>query len=193
MLKTNNHSKKMYAVVLGLVVATITSCGDLFREEPEINISSFTVMPEVVAAATAAQPKSIMISYKVEASTGHYDLVWLVALFDAVLETTGSAAETSQFKPPYENRRAEFLAASYSCADNGCLGTEVVAKCDYRFVIPAPGGDQNRSREISCGNSTPIRLAPGKYRWFAVADTAAGKEITLVLAQSRANGVITLE
>jgi hypothetical protein len=110
-----------------------------------------------------------------------------------MLATTGSAAETSSFLPPYENSREKFLAATNSCKSSSCVGAEIVTKCEYRIVAPARGSDQTLIREISCDDSIALKFAPGKYRWFAVADNFRGEEIARDVAQSRFEGTITLE
>jgi hypothetical protein len=192
LIATSLHSKFTLGA-LALLVSLGSGCGDLFRKQPDIKIESFIVMPDVVPMPTATQPQVITIKRRVESSTGQYELTWLVAPLDSMLATTGSAGETSSFLPPYENSRSRFLAASNSCSSSACVGTEVVTKCMYRIVSPAAGSDQTLVREISCDDSIPLKFAPGKYRWFAVADNFRGKEITRDVAQSRFEGTITLD
>jgi hypothetical protein len=191
MMITNVFNRLWKLCLLGVVIFN-SGCGDLLQKQPDLKIELFTVTPAAVAAPLANQAQTITITRRVNSSTGKYDLSWLIAPLDAMLETTGSAAEFSQFKPPYENSRGRFLAADYLCSESACVNAVFVSVCTYRTVTPATGTDQTLTREIRCEDSS-LKIAPGKYQWFAVANTSVGKEVFQDSAQSRFSGNITLE
>jgi hypothetical protein len=190
-MPTDAFSRFKQLCLVGVVLCN-ASCGDLFQKQPDLTIESFAVTPSVVAAPAGSQAQTITITRRVNSSTGQYDLSWLIAPLDAMLETTGSAAEFSQFKPPYENSREQFLAADYLCSESACVNAVFVSVCTYRAVAPATGTNQTLTREIRCGD-TSLKIAPRKYQWFAVANTSVGREVFKDSAQSRFSGNITLE